>query len=435
MLPAVWVSRTRRLALLGAALVAIAALGVGGYLLVDSRGGNDQAGVAPAPEVVIHEQQPDGADELGFPAFATKNTTRVAGAEPVADAAGVALAVFPSAGGIEGPAAVTLVNGDDWTSGIAAASLMAPPVRAPILITAADSVPSLTADAVQALSPTGSATTDGHQILAIGSAAAPSGVRVERVSGGDAAELGAAIDRLRETLSGRPPQHILLLGSQQPRYAMPAAAWAARSGDPVLFVDRDWVPEPTLEALRRHEHVPVYALGPPSAISDKVLKRVGRVSSSVARIGAEDPVQNAIDFARYVSGTFGWNINDPGHGFVIASDSRPLDAAAAAALSASGDWGPLLLTDDPGRVPGPLHGYLLDLKPGYIADPTRAVYNHVWLIGDQDAISVGFQAQVDDLAEVAQVRSGAGTSPARPGPSEHEPAKPPSHEHSRDQIR
>ncbi len=425
MLPAVWTSRRRSLAALGVGLVAIAALGVGGYLLVDSHRGRDRAEPAPAPKVVVHDEQPEAAAELGFPAFATKNTTRVAGADSTADAAGVALAVFPSTGGIEGPDAVTLVNGDDWPSGIAAASLMAPPVRAPILISAADSVPGLTADALGALAPAGSPTTDGHQILAVGSAAAPSGLRVERVSGGDPAELAAAIDRLRETLIGHPPQHILLIGSEQPQYAMPAAAWAARSGDPVLFVDRDSVPEPTLDALRRHEHVPVYALGPASAISDKVLERVGKVSSSVARIGDEDPVQNAIEFARYVNGSFGWNINDPGHGFVIASDSRPVDAAAAAALSASGDWGPLLLTDDPGRVPSALHGYLLDLKPGYIADPTRAVYNHVWLIGDQDALSIGFQAQVDDLAEVAQVRSGAGTSPApRPGPSEHEPAKP-----------
>ena len=426
MLPAVWVSRRRRLAVLGAALVAIAALGVGGYLLVDSLRGGDQAGPAPAPKVVIHEQQPEAAAELGFPAFATKNTTRVAGADPVADAAGVALATFPSTGGIEGPDAVTLVNGGDWPSGIAAASLMAPPVRAPILITGAGlgAKPDRGRDGG---SGAGAArpTTDGHQILAVGSAAAPSGVRVERVGGGDPAELGAAIDRLRQTLSGHQPQHILLTSSERPQYAMPAAAWAARSGDPVLFVDRDSVPEPTLDALRRHEHIPAYALGPPSAISDKVLERVGKVSSSVTRIGAEDPVQNAIDFARYVNGSFGWNINDPGHGFVIAGDSRPLDAAASAALSASGDWGPLLLTDDPARVPAALRGYLLDLKPGYIADPTRAVYNHVWLIGDQDAISVGFQAQVDDLAEVAQVRSGAGTSLApQPGPSEQEPATP-----------
>ena len=119
-------------------------------------------------------------------------------------------------------------------------------------------------------------------------------------------------------------------------------------------------------------------------------------------------MQNAIAFARYASGSFGWNINDPGHGFVIASAARPLDAAAAAPLSASGDLGPLLVTDDAGTVPAALRGYLLDLKPGYANDPTRAVYNHVWLIGDEDAISVGLQAQVDELAEVAPVRSGGG---------------------------
>jgi hypothetical protein len=145
----------------------------------------------------------------------------------------------------------------------------------------------------------------------------------------------------------------------------------------------------------------------------------------VKRIGADDPVQNAIDFARYVDGTIGWNVSDPGHGFVIANGSRPLDAAAAAALSASGDWGPLLLTDDPTHVPDALRSYLLDVKPGYVSDPTRAVYNHVWLIGDQDAISVGVQAQIDDLAEVAQVRSGPGPSPSgRTGPPEREPSRP-----------
>src|ERR1700752_588980 len=101
MLPAVWVSGRRRLALLAAALVAIAALGVGAYLLAEARDGDDQS--RSAAPIVVHEPQPDSADELGFPALATKNTTRVAGADPVADAAGVALAVFPSTGGVEGP--------------------------------------------------------------------------------------------------------------------------------------------------------------------------------------------------------------------------------------------------------------------------------------------------------------------------------------------
>jgi hypothetical protein len=45
----------------------------------------------------------------------------------------------------------------------------------------------------------------------------------------------------------------------------------------------------------------------------------------------------------------------------------------------------------------------------------------VWLIGGQDAISVAFQAQVDDLAELVQVRSGLGSGLGPPpGTPEHE---------------
>jgi hypothetical protein len=183
------------------------------------------------------------------------------------------------------------------------------------------------------------------------------------------------------------------------------------------------VPKPTVEALKRDEGADLFALGPPSAISDKALEEVEDVASPVVRIGDSDPVQNAIDFARFSAGSFGWSITDPGHGLVIASDREPLDAAAAAPLSASGNWGPLLLTDDPQQVPEALRGFLLDIKPGYVSDPTRAVYNHVWIIGDQATISVGFQAQVDDLAELAPVRSGTGTN-VKPPPSK--PSKTPS---------
>src|SRR5262245_30719235 len=252
MFTAVLVDSRGRLATFAVALVALAGLGVGAYFLVKSlRGDGDQGGSAPAPRVVVHEQQPQAVADLGFPAFATKNTTRVSGADPVADAAGVALAVFPSTGGVKGPAAVTLVDADDWASGIAAASLMAPPVGAPTLITGSDSTPSLTADALDALGPTGSSATDDHQVFAVGSAAAPSGLRTVRVTGGNPAELAVAIERLRQTLSAQQPEHVLLVSSSKPEFAMPAAAWAARSGDPVLFVERDAAPKPTLEALRQ----------------------------------------------------------------------------------------------------------------------------------------------------------------------------------------
>ena len=207
---------------------------------------------------------------------------------------------------------------------------------------------------------------------------------------------------------------------------MPAAAWAARSGDAALPVRRDSIPAPIAKALREHSKPNVFVLGPESAISKQVVMQLEKrkLARSVRRIQGPNPVENAIAFARFASGGFGWDINDPGHGFVIANAGRPLDAGAAAPLSASGNWGPLLLTEEAGDVPAAMRDYLLDVKPGYVGNPTRAVYNHIWLIGDQNAISVGFQAQIDDLAEVVQVRSGLGSQLGPvPGTPEHEQPK------------
>ena len=366
---------------------------------------------APAPRVLVREvPAPRQPADLGFPTFATKNTTRVAGANPVADAAGVALAAYPASGGVPGPDAVTLVDVTQWQAAIASASLVAAPVGAPGLFTDSGRLPELTEDAIAALGPKGSGATAGRAAFVIGEAAAPDDLTDLDVSGSGPAELAARIDRLRERLAGK-PEHVLIASSDEPAFAMPAAGWAARSGDPILFVRRDRVPAPTAKALDAYPDVPVYALGPESAISARTLKRLGELASGdVERVGAGDPVASSVRFARYSSGSFGWNINDPGHGFVIASADRPLDAAAAAPLSASGTWGPLLVTGRADEPPPELRRYLLDLKPGYESDPTRAVYNHLWLIGDRSAISVGFQARVDELAEVAPVSSGTGPS-------------------------
>ena len=127
------------------------------------------------------------------------------------------------------------------------------------------------------------------------------------------------------------------------------------------------------------------------------------------RVGATGAVQNALLFARYSDGSFGWNINDPGHGMELANADRPLDAAAAASLASSGKWGPLLITDTADALPPELRSFLLDIKPGYETDPTRAVYNHVWLMGDATAIGGQVQAEIDELAELAPIGAAAGT--------------------------
>src|SRR6185295_8195571 len=100
----------------------------------------------------------------------------------------------------------------------------------------------------------------------------------------------------------------------------------------------------------RHRSPRIYVLGPPAAIDRGVAKTLGTLGT-VTRIAGADPVSSAIAFARYSDGVFGWGVASPGHGLVFANAHDPLDAAAAAPLSASGSYGPLLLLEDGATLP------------------------------------------------------------------------------------
>jgi hypothetical protein len=197
---------------------------------------------------------------------------------------------------------------------------------------------------------------------------------------------------------------VIIASSEDPAFAMPAAGYAAKSGTPILFVRRDTIPGATFAALRTHGRPHIYVLGPDTVISARVEQAL-RGLGAVTRISGEDSVRNAIAFARYSDPAFGWGVVDPGHGLVFANDRLPADAAAAAPLSASGTYGPLLLLDDAATLPLPLGQYLLDVQPGYERDPVRGVYNHAWLIGDEAAISLPVQSRIDSLLEISPVRT------------------------------
>jgi hypothetical protein len=394
------------------ALVALALVFIVVAIVWGTSGGEDggtSATPAPAPPPAA-EDKPDEAaadqtaEALGYPGFATNNTTRIGGSDPAANAAGAALAVFPSTTPEQRPAAVTIVGEEDWAGAIAAAVLTAAPVRAPILYSGPDEMPEVSEEALAALDPQGSEETGQASLFAIGTVAYPG--KAAPVDSGDPASTAAQVATLRDRLFGEPPKHIVVASDSRPDFAVPAAAWAARSGDPVLFSGAKKLPAPTAAVLKAHPAVPVYVLGPSSVVSSEVVREIAKLAKQVKRVAGEDPVANALALARYRDGSFGWNVNDPGHGFVLARSDAPADAAAAAPLSASGTWGPLLLTDAADQLPQEVRNYLLDVKPGYTNDPTRAFYNHVWVIGDQDAIGVGQQAEVNELAELAKIGEG-----------------------------
>ena len=120
------------LALVGACLTLSACGGGGG-------GGGDRGAIRTV--TVPTAGTPKAAQQLGIPVIATKNTTRIAGGDPIADAAGVAQAVYPAAAAGTHPTAVTVAPTDDWQGALASAVLMSAPIKAPVLLSGKSSLP------------------------------------------------------------------------------------------------------------------------------------------------------------------------------------------------------------------------------------------------------------------------------------------------------
>jgi len=388
-------------------LAATAAILCSGTVLASGCGLSDEdAPASDSPQLVI-ETEEDAESQPGaptFPSTATKNTVRFAGEDAAADAAGVATAVFPATSDSTRPEAVVLVDAEDWQGAVAASVLMAGKIGAPLLVSDGDELPPITAAALGRLDPSGAELADDAQVIRISDQVAePEGRRSSLVAGTDPYDLAAAIDRFSSSAEGARSGAVVVASGERPEWAMPAGAWAARSGDAVLFTERDALPEATRDALNEHEDPSIYVLGPDSVISEDVEDELGELGS-VERIEGPTPVENAIEFARFQGPDFGWGLVTPGHNYTLASTSRPLDAAPAAALATKGTFAPLLLTDDPEVLPDPLEQYFLDVQPGYEDNPNSGVFNRVFLLGDQDTISVAQQSRIDEVTELVPVQ-------------------------------
>jgi hypothetical protein len=385
----------------------LAALALAGCSLKADNSSNSVPGAAPVRGAQPNDQH--AAQQLGFPVSATRNTTRVSGSDPVADAAGVASAVFPAGDATTRPFAVVLADKGDWQGVIAASALSATPIRAPILLTDGGSIPAVTSQTLDRLKPKGATLARGAQVILIGGKpSAPKGLKSAVIKGADPYEESVAIDRFASVARGKPSPDVIVASGEKPEFAMPAASWAARSGDAVLFTNRNSLPDLTRKALAQHQKPRIFVLGPTSVISDSVVKQLGRYGK-VRRIGAANAVDNAIAFARFKSGAFGWGAVVPGQNLTIANQARPGDAAAAAGLGNNGVFAPLLLTDAATPLPRSLESYLLDIQPGFQGtDPSQGVYNHVWILGGSDALAPDAQARVDAATALVPVSNSPG---------------------------
>jgi hypothetical protein len=350
----------------------------------------------------------------GAVSLATRNTTRLGGASEATDAAAVARTVYPALTAASRPQAVVLVDERDWLGALAASALAGSPLGAPLLLGDASGLPAVTVQTLSALHPTGAPALGGAQVLRVGTAALPpAGYRTRSVAGADPAATAAAILALAPGLRAS-RQVIVVPAGAAPALQMPAAGLAAESGAPILFVGRSRVPGATATALRSMNRPAIYVVDPADVdgVALSELRALGTVSELTvpgAAAAGERVSENSIALARFTDGTFGWGVKEPGHGLVFANAARPLDAAAAAPLSATGDYGPLLVFEEAARIPPAMSTYLGDIQPAYTSAPgfrpVRGVYNHGWLIGDETAISAVVQAELDSLLQISPRKS------------------------------
>jgi hypothetical protein len=351
----------------------------------------------------------------GALSVATRNTTRLGGANAAADAAAVARAVYPGLTAATRPQAVVLVDERDWLGALAASALSSAPTGAPILYSEGETLPAVSRQTLEAVHPLGAPALGGAQAIQIGaSAAAPRGYLARALPAGTPAVMAAAVEQLLLSLDrGSTPRQAIVLATDTPRaLAMPAAGLAAESGSPILFVTPPRVPAATAAALTGLHRPSIYVIDA-AAVGRHALGELRHYGSvtSIASAGApatgseagSEAVQNSIEVARFTNGTFGWGVKEPGHGLVFANAAHPLDAPASALLSATGDYGPLLLLASASHVSPALAKYLSDIQPAYSAPqfpPVRGAYNHGWLIGDERAISAVTQAEIDSMLEI-----------------------------------
>ena len=383
----------------------LAAIVLAGCSIGGSDEGSGGAGGLASGGSAPTSSQRQAAEKLGFPVVATRNTVRVGGGDAIADLAGTAAAVFPATTTTDRPHAVVLVDKNDWQGAVAGSVLNAQPLGAPVLASDGGNLPAATSDVIKRLDPKGSDLARDAQVIRIGpKPPAPSGLKSGKISAADPYATAAAIDRFFTAIRGKPSPHVIVASGEQAPFAMPAAAWAARSGDSVLFTRRSAVPKATMQAIAAHEKPDIYVLGPESVISKSVedkLKQLG----TVRRVQGDTALANAVALARYSRRGFGWGVTVPGYNFSLASTTRPIDAAASATLATNGVFAPMLLTDKAERLPPDVSGYLLDVQPGYQGDPSSGVYNRVWILGDTKTVSLDAQGRLDQITRLVPVET------------------------------
>lgn len=345
-----------------------------------------------------------GSPAIGLLTLNTMSAVRLDTDDPSVLTTQLARALIPAPGLAGRPSAVLLAPKSSWEAFAAAAPLVRL-TGGPILVAEGNSGFA----EIARLRPSGVPALGGARVIAIGTAP-PAGIRAASVTGPAAADLAAGVDRLRARLPGGSGLNVLLV-PDDPRFALPAAYWAAYSGDTLLFLDRSGeLPQATRTALlARGGKANIYVIGSnlPAGLAQY---------GTATRLGGDDPAATAVALAQFrdEAHDFGWGLDGTrwaaDHAFVLANPAQPGLAAAGIPLGRLGAYGPLLWTG-PERLSPATGQYLWKVKPQYFMTPAEGPYTHLWVLGGPNQIAYQTQGEADLTQQIEAYRfEGAGLS-------------------------
>lgn len=374
------------------------------------------------------------------PTITTKTTTRLYGGNPFQQAVAVTQHLWPAARKENAPGemnnvpdrpwAVTLVTPDKALPAITATPLIHFPDDAPILFVKNTGIPKVTLDELKRLGDTGIGRDHNVDAFLVGGAANSQveqqlksiGMKYKTVTASSVPKLADKVDKLYGSIqhpldsvptAGNASQNVMIGSMDAYKYVLPATHWVAHMAAGLLWVNKNSVPKPTIEALKRRDgHARMYLFGGSEQISDAVAKTLSRYGAVIRvtnnnevafnKTPTDNPVQTAVAFAKMWDpvGQVGWSITGPGHGFTLVNIDDWQGAVASAPLSHLGFHAPLLMTSSPTRLSSANNGYLKSVAPTFLQTPAEGPYNMTYFVGDWKQLSWPLQAHVDYISEM-----------------------------------
>ncbi|MFC7139962.1 DUF4396 domain-containing protein [Halosimplex aquaticum] len=234
------------------------------------------------------------------------------------------------------------------------------------------------------------------------------------LSGDNPAQTAARIATRGNSSDEVSPNNIIIVSSDAPEWALPAAAWSAYSGDPILYADENGVPEATRQAIAELNASHAYVLAPSSLVSQDALSGL---DVEWTRIAGSTPQDHAVEIAKFrdESRDFGWGIDERDkvgyYNSMLVNPDRPSQAVASTNLQ-WGKAGPILLVHEDGSLPAITENYLWRTQSSWFSTPAEGPFNHVFVLGPLEEISWVSQARSDYAVEITPYRlQGAGMSP------------------------